>query len=203
MDEVRGRLFDSSAEFEIPILSGGEKRCRVRFPTDEEWCTRARKGVTIIRSLGRDATTTEAPDAERLDEELFRAIRLDKDGPPFDTAEAAAVISKLERCHVVSVERQGDQFAIRLKVPRGTVTHVLRIPKQSDIMQFSRSAIHHIQHRSHLARRVSLEPSAQLWESVKVSAEGYKNGVPVIHKDVAVTELLVQVQLANDDDPEE
>ena len=30
-------IFDATKPFVVPILSGGEKLCEVRYPSDEEW----------------------------------------------------------------------------------------------------------------------------------------------------------------------
>ncbi len=35
-------VFDASKPLVVPILPGGEKKCEVRFPTDDEWCAWAR-----------------------------------------------------------------------------------------------------------------------------------------------------------------
>jgi len=44
--------FDASKPFVVPILSGGEKSCEVRFPSDEEWCAWARAQRTVRHFLG-------------------------------------------------------------------------------------------------------------------------------------------------------
>jgi hypothetical protein len=43
--------FDASKPFVVPILSGGEKSCEVRFPSDEEWCAWARAQRTVSKRL--------------------------------------------------------------------------------------------------------------------------------------------------------
>ena len=103
--EIKKTSFDASKEFVVPILSGGEKRCSVRFPTDEEWCGWARRQRSVRRVLGRGKSQTEEIGLGEVNAELFGKIRLDKDGPVFDEAEAGAVIGKLERAAVVATRR--------------------------------------------------------------------------------------------------
>ena len=45
-------MLDLSKSITVPILSGTEKRCKVQFPTDPQWCERARKQRVIRDFLG-------------------------------------------------------------------------------------------------------------------------------------------------------
>ncbi len=198
-------MFDQTKEFVVKILSGSEKLCTVRFPSDEEWCARTRAQRAIRRILGRGKSQYEVTNAEEADAELFAKIRQDKDGAEFDAAEAAKVIERLERCQVVDVERQGDRFRIEMKVPGAHVVHVLKIPTQKDVLDYGRASVRAIDGRRQQEIRLALEPSAELWAKVKAGVEGYANpdAVPIVHKDVAVVELLAQVEAAQEeDDPE-
>ena len=47
MEAEKKTGFDASKPFVVPILSGGEKRCEVRFPSDDEWCAWARAQRTL------------------------------------------------------------------------------------------------------------------------------------------------------------
>ena len=84
--------FDASKPFVVPILSGGEKSCEVRFPSDEEWCAWARAQRTVRHFLGRGKAQSEDVDLPKINAELFAKIRTDKDGPAFDDAEAGMVM---------------------------------------------------------------------------------------------------------------
>ena len=53
------KKFDASKSIVVPILSGGEKRCEVRFPTDAEWCAWARAQRTVRHFLGRGKSQSE------------------------------------------------------------------------------------------------------------------------------------------------
>ena len=92
----------------VPILSGGEKRCEVRFPTDDEWCSWARGQRTIRHFLGRGKSQSEDVDLPKINAELFAKIRIDKDGPEFDDAEAGMVIGRVERCTVATSSARGS-----------------------------------------------------------------------------------------------
>jgi hypothetical protein len=199
--------FSSNAEFEIHILSGGEKRCILRWPTDDEWCQLTRKRKVLRESIGRGKSQSRVLGAEASAAELFTKVRIDQDGTPFDEAEASAAISKLERCRVVACEREGDAFRITMNVPGGAVVHLVNIPLQSDLMAFSRAAAPPIiEGRRSQEIRTFLEPSGELWAKIGTAVSGYAEGsaVPIVHKDAAITELLQQMGAAEEDqDPED
>ena len=99
------------------ILSGGEKRCEVRFPSDAEWCAWARAQRTIRHFLGRGKSQSEDVDLSKVNAELFTKIRTDHEGPEFDEAEAGMVIGRIERCNVTGIDREGNNYRIAMKVP--------------------------------------------------------------------------------------
>jgi len=197
------RLFDVSAEFRIRILSEGEKWCTVRFPTDEEWCERQRRQRTIRQSIGRQKAKYAVVGIEESSLELFRQIRLDDDGPEFNAAEATKVISRLERCEVTDVVREGDKVRIEMAVPGARVSHVLKLPNQADVLAYSRASLTATEGRHGRSElRLSLEPGGELYDKIVVKTEGYAGAVPIVHKDAAVAELLaVLAEEEEDDDP--
>jgi len=195
-------MFDVSKQFVVKILSGGEKQCTVRYPSDAEWCERATKQKLVRRLLGRSKSQYEALDGEAVDAELFARIRLDEDGAPFDEAEAAKVIARLERVTVAAVERAGNKYRIELAVPGGRTVHVLRIPSQKDVLEYSRASIHVTDGRRQQEIRVSLEPAGRLYDKLAESTEGYTGAVPVIHKSAAISELLAEIDSEGEDDAE-
>lgn len=206
-------MFSTQAEFICKILSGGAKQCTLRWPTDAEWCERTRKQKTIRRQLGRGQTAVEAPGSQRSNLDLFEKIRIDKDGPAFDEHDASKALEKLERCEVQSVSRSGDQYSIRATVTgkRIEVEHVLRMPTEKDVFEYGGAAVHRRDGRRESITTVALEPGGVLYNKLFVSATGYRtNGdavtasdIPIIHKDVAIVEVLTQMQLDEDDeDPE-
>lgn len=198
--------FSSNAEFEIHILSGGVKKCILRWPTDQEWCATTKKRRVLRESLGRGKSQSRVLGAEAAATELFAKIRIDADGVAFDEAEAAAAIAKLERCRIIGCDRDGDAFLVTMNVPGGQVVHRLKIPLQSDLLAFSRAAAPPIiEGRRSQEIRTNLEPSGSFWDKIGSVESGYAedSAVPIIHKDAAITELLVQMDaLESGDDPE-
>jgi hypothetical protein len=93
-----------------------------------------------------------------------------------------------------------------MAVPGGEVVHSLKIPLQSDLMAFSRAAAPPIiEGRRTQEIRTFLEPSGELWAKIGRAESGYSegSGVPIVHQDSAITELLQQLDAADgDDDPE-
>lgn len=88
-------MLDLSKSITVPILSGTEKRCKVQFPTDPQWCERARKQRVIRHFLGRGKSQTDDDsETDRLNFELLSKIRLDQDGPVLTPAEATLVLGK-------------------------------------------------------------------------------------------------------------
>jgi hypothetical protein len=195
-------VFDAAKPFVVPILSGGEKTCEVRFPTDDEWCSWARGQRTVRRFLGRGKSQSEDLDLPKINAELFAKIRTDEDGPEFDDAEAGMVIGRIERCTVVSVEREGINYRIDMKVPGAHVTHVLRMPTAKEMQDHERASTSVVAGRRSIETRAFLEPSGALYDKLHVSHEGYAGAVPIVHKSAAVSEVIAQLAIDGDDDPE-
>ena len=70
MEETK-HVFDVGKTLVVPILSGGEKRCEVRFPNDEEWCNWARSQRTVRHFLGRGKSQSEDLGLPKINAELF------------------------------------------------------------------------------------------------------------------------------------
>lgn len=199
-------MFDSRAEFVVKILSDGERSATVAFPSDTLWCERSRKRVIIRHVLSANKTQSDVPAALSADAELFRLVCKNGDADGWNEAEASAVIDRLETCRVIDVERAGNEISVEMKVPGGRVTHRLQIPNQKDVREYGAAAVHSVVCRHHAEDRVRLEPSGELWAQCKGRAEGYADGsdVPIIHKDVAVVEMLSIMRAALEEtDPEE
>ncbi len=200
------RQFKSDRPFTVRVPHPDfpdKKQCKLGWPTDEQWAARARHQITIRRSLGRDATKTDVRGSEEADAQLFDNIRQDKDGPEFDDAEKSRAISQIESARVIEVERSSGNYKIAVKVPGAVVIHELKVPTQRQVMDFGRAAVHTTGRRNSVETRVDLQPSAALWDKLRVDVQGYASDVPIIHKDVTLTEVLMQIQLeSEDDDPE-
>jgi hypothetical protein len=200
MEQTSKPLFDASKPIVVPILSGGEKRCEVRFPTDEDWCFWARAQRTIRHFRGK--SQSEDVDLPKINGELFRKIRIDKDGPEFDDAEAGIVIGRVERCQVADIQREGVNYRIEMKVPGARVTHVLRMPTAKEMQDHEKASTSVVAARRSVETRAFLEPSGALYDKLHVSHEGYAGDVPIVHKSAAVSEVIAQLAIEADDDPE-
>lgn len=195
-------MFDTSKEFAVKIISGGEKNCRVRYPTDEEWEWRTSRMKAIRRDLGRGKSQTDIPHPELIDAELLAKIRLDSDGDPFDPAEAQLAIERLGRCAVMDIQREGSNFRIKTRTISDVTEHLVGIPKAQAVLELRRGTMSPIDSRRGSEIRFSLLPCGALYDQVKVETVNYANGVPLIHKDAVVYELMAQVALLDEDDPE-
>jgi len=187
--------FSSRRQYDLTIPAPeGDKHCSVRFPTDEEWCQRARQQTAIRRTLGRDATRTEVKGDTDTAKELFDKIVIG-DEPGIDEYEALQIVTMLGRCEIFNVTREGGCYGIEMKVPGASVKHRLKIPTQRQIFEHGRSALHVTGRRNSVEIKSALEPSGELWDKIVDSVSGYRDGgpVPIIHKDVALTELLAQI----------
>jgi len=195
-------MFDQSKNIVVPILSGGEKRCEVRFPSDAEWCAWARAQRTIRHFLGRGKSQSEDVDLSKVNAELFAKIRQDQDGPAFDEAEAAMVIGRIERCPVTSVEREGVNYRIAMKVPGARVEHVLRMPTAKEMQDHERASTSVVAARRSIETRAFLEPSGALYDKLHIEHDGYAAAVPIVHKSAAVSEVIAQLAIEADEDSE-
>jgi hypothetical protein len=195
------KLFDASREIEISIQSGGSKKCVVRFPTDEELCDRVKRHRTIRQHLGRGKSeTSEGTKNEQVDLELFQKIRIDADGVQFDEYDAAKVIERLDRVRVTGVERLGDEFCISMSVPGAQTTHTIRMPTEKQKREYQRGAVHVIDDRRSQDIRIALEPGGYLFDKCIVSSTGYAGRVPINHKSVVISELLVELEKIFEED---
>ena len=201
-EQIKKPVFDGTKPFVVPILSGGEKRCEVRFPSDDEWCVWARQQRTVRHFLGRGKSQSEDIDLPKINAELFRKIRIDQDGPEFDDAEAGMVIGRVERCQVASIEREGVNYRIEMKVPGARVTHVLRMPTAKEMQDHEKASTSVVAARRSVETRAFLEPSGALYDKLHVAHEGYAGDVPIVHKSAAVSEVVAQLAIEADDDPE-
>lgn len=199
-------MFDASQQFQLKLLSGTEKICLVRFPTDEEACDRARKLVVHIRTGEHGGTKRDVPNSEEADQELFEKIRVDRDGAPLEAADAVTVIERLLGVEVLDSSREGETIRVELKVFRARVVHVLRVPTLGQIRKYGRAVSGVENMRRHRELRTMLEPAGPFWDSLLVKTEGYAEGskIPILHKDAAIDEMIYQIDLAmREPDPEE
>ena len=192
-------------KFTVKIPSGGIKACAVRYPTDDEWCRRAR-GIKIIRTaLGRDKSKTDAPGQLEADCELFERIRLDEPRQEFDQHECAEFVKRIDAGRVQNAECQSGQFVVALALPGDVVTtHSARMPMQREMDEYETASSSWINGKRHMEITTSLEPAGRLYDAIVQTCDGYAAGVPITHKYLVVREVLDQVEAikAELDDPE-
>jgi hypothetical protein len=192
------RGFSTKRIFEIPIPSPeGTKIYAVRFPTDEEWCWRARALTAITRNLGRDARRTEVPDELRISKELVVKI-LHGESRDSDIEEYTArkILETLGQCELAQTQdRIGNVYVIEMVVPGATVTHRLKIPTQRQIGEYEKSNITATARRNSTEIKLPLEPSGELWDQIQDGVSGYDDlsSVSILHKDVSVKQVIAQV----------
>lgn len=193
------KRFSASKHFLVPILSGTRKEAKVRYPSDDEFCERARKQRSIRRFLGRGKSESESLDSSAIDAELFARIRIDKDGDNFDAYEAGMVLGKLERATIESCDREGDNFRIELKVPGAITEHLVRMPTRKEMDKHEAASVKITGARRAQEIRGFLEPSGELYDQMKKEVTGYDGGVPIVHKVAVVAEVLAQVSADEED----
>jgi hypothetical protein len=192
-------MFDDSKPFEFPILSGGEKWAKVRWPTDEEFCQRTRDGRQHLKQINKTQSEWVYLNQDECDYALFQKIRLDdeNEAEPFDEQDAAKFLQQLTYCEPEAVVYEGGQFEIKLKVAdheleHQTVTHYLKMPTAKDLLELQRKGYRRFDQRHTNATdvRFLMEPIGELWDRLQVRHEGYANGhVPITHKQAAVYEV--------------
>src|SRR5271157_1489625 len=109
-----------------------------------------------------------------------------RDRPEFDDAEAGMVIGRIERCTVTTVDREGINYRIEMKVPGARVAHVLRMPTAKEMQDHERASTSIVAARRSVETRAFLEPSGALYDKLHVAHEGYAGAVPIVHKSAAV-----------------
>jgi len=69
------------------------------------------------------------------------------------------VIGRIERCAVATVEREGINYRIEMKVPGTRVVHVLRMPTAKEMQDHERASTSVVAARRSIETRAFLEPS--------------------------------------------
>lgn len=205
------RLFDRTALYTLKETDAnsdtGVKTCTVEFPTDAQWCRRSRQQVTVARAGGRGVVDQKIPRLLEVNSELYDQICKSQSNE-FDPEEQLHVINRLERCEVVDSVRVGAHYQITMKVLGGIeVVHILKTPSRKQTIDYGKHSIDTKAKRFGQEVKVMLEPTMELWKALVVGFDGYVtrdnritvadpvgptelvNPVPVVHMDVAITEL--------------
>lgn len=188
-------MFDTQIEYgfkDVPTTKG-RATIVVRWPTDEEWEQRTRATDAMMIQLGRGISELEM-DTRAADAKLYEVIRLEN-SPDLTPAEATFLIDSLAKTDITSVAVEGDEAIISLKIVNDEeVKHRLRVPSIGDVMEIRRYGSRNLQLPHNRTRiKMSLEKGTKLWDRCRISTEGYANGVPAIHKDGAIRQLVEQI----------
>lgn len=201
-------MFDLKAATNLTLNNedGSAKKIVVRSPTDAEFIAWRRKKKVIQKDLGRGEYKIDPSVPGAADLELLAAIRLDEDGPAVNEKEAAFILGRLAECEVsTQPERDGAAFRIKMRVQRKfTVYHTLRIPSVAEMMDHDRARSSVTFGKYGQEIRINFSASAELYDKLKVSVEGYANNqVPVPHKAEAISVLLQEVRSDEEEPTEE
>lgn len=200
-------MFNTNEPFEILILSGGEKKCSVNYPSDQQWIDLAGKKRSILRRNGRRVVGNweDLGDHRRYDLELLNEIARDNSAAAFDEFEASKAVDRLARSEALAVDRDGDVFHVEMKVFGGaSVTHTLRMPSQKQRSEHERATTPLKDSPKGTVMEISLKPSITLWGELGGTVEGYAegSGVPCIHKTNAVAAVIQHLTELENADPE-
>jgi len=195
-------MFPQSKIFSVKLPPLGLESVDVRWPTDKEWCTRTRALKITQTSLGRGKFRTNAENAQKVNADLFAAIRSGEGD--LDEAEASYVIDQLERCNVETADIDGQCFNVKLTVQgKFETAHRLKAPRQKLIVEYRRSLLDETFGRGRSEIRSKLEPAGELYDAIHESHDGYEGEVPIIHKQAVVDAVIEKIQAIMDDSPEE
>src|SRR5262249_48286179 len=122
--------------------------------------------------------------------------------PGVDGIEATRLLDRLANSIVEEVTNDGANFTIRLKVPGAITTHVLRIPNAEEVRKFRREQRKFID-MAHGKRRMIVSPAAggKFYDALKLTATGYTDAVPLVHRQAACDAVLQSLdELLTSDD---
>ncbi len=198
--------FDRNKILTVAIQSGGRKACSVRYPTDAEWCARARSQKNVRQQIGRGKTKPVPQHTEAMDAKLFAAIRQDVDGMDFTAVEAAAVVSALDQSKVDTVEFLADRAIVAMTAGSEETVHELRLPTKDQTVRHDRGTWSRVDSRNMSEVRIFLEASGDLYDELFIQQSGYAGdgltAVPIDHKFSVIFELLADLERLEQEDPE-
>lgn len=166
------------------------------LPSGDQISARMAREKTIRCEVepGKTKSTTESDLAADLD--LFRNLRLDKDGAAFDEYESSRALDKLTSSWLVDSTRDGNQYLVTLGTIFGEVKHRIGIPTERDMAQYRRAIGNAYDARQRSEEfRLDAAAIAKLYDGLAASIEGYAPGyqianVPPNHKAAVFTQAI-------------
>lgn len=188
--------FDRNAEFVLPVRmqDGQIVPIALRYLSDEEAETRRRAVRHVTTNLGRGTLEGRAVPALDVDKRIYEAAKLNG-APEIDEDTAMLLLNRLSECQVRDVKWEGPLAIVSLKVLGGSVTHRLRLPspKQRRLMQDAATQTRTLPH-NRFEQRHSLIPPGKLWDDCGGESADYLNGIPLLHKDVALRAVVEELE---------
>lgn len=212
-------MFDASQPINITIFSGGDKKCTVLFPADKDWKQRANRIRIRQESVSSGRSKSSAIGVEAAALELLSTIRQDtgEESEPFDGAEAAEVIGRLEFVELDTddggrgVAVANDRITVRIAALRHKkaglfrgLTHVMKMPRQRQIADYRNNCIDTFGIKRGMETVQPLQAGEAFYDALVDKSEGYAGAVPVIHKDFVAMKVLEAIRdlEEGDDSPE-
>lgn len=198
-------MFDVTQQIDLTVenreIPGGTKRCRVHWPSEEQWLRyNSRLHLVTKPGEGGVGAVSEIEGDAAAEEELFYAILVEQE-PELDVAERAEVVDRLQWQRLREVQRMGDEVVIGIGVPGGETVHRLAVPTAAEKKAYRNSipAARELG-RGKTVMPLSIVPQAKFYDVLSRGVEGYTGGgVPPIHKATAVRALLALVDQSSDD----
>lgn len=188
------RVFRGDAKIGVP-LGLSNRKVTVRWPSDDEWIEYDRQTRLITEQLGDGSSRTITEGEEAASTGLLRKINLN--GEPCEEDDAAAVTLMLSRCETGRPDRAGQVIEIPLTILGGIETrHFLRLPTEKELRNFNNSAWSVRNRRRTSEIKADLRLMSKFYDTLTDRApEGYEDGsgVPVIHKQAVISELLLTI----------
>jgi hypothetical protein len=177
--------FDIKKQITIKINTAeGVKEISLRFPTDEELCDRQRKRKVISKDLGRGMSQSKVPNAEAIDGELLKKIRVDDGVVQVDDYEAVFVIDQILSADVDDIQSEDNGYRVFLRVPGGTITeHLMQMPGARDVVKYGREFVSALDGPyGQQIITVNLSASKDYYSRLAKQSKGYVGEIPIHHK---------------------
>lgn len=176
----------------LRVAGVGKVDVTVRWPTDAEWSQHRNGSKALMHQLGRGASELDT-DTGEADAKLYEAIKLNG-APPLSVGEASYIIGVIGKCEVTGVELGADEAEVHLQIFSGRVKHTVRIPTLDEVRKLQRKVRYLTLPYGRQQVKTSLEAGAALWDACNGKAEGYAAEVPSLHKDVAIRQVVAEVE---------
>lgn len=163
----------------------GFKAIELSFPTDEQWIERWRSRKLITTQISRTVSEDSVAQDPEADLELVKSLCMNGAADTLTASDASLILDRLSDAEAESVEREGSEFRVQLRVPGGSVTHWLKMPSAKDAADFQRdiSFGRRIQEGRMEKREqtIKLGTAKVLYEKLASRTKGYERPVPVVH----------------------